>query len=311
MESPSRIVVTGASGFIGAHTARCLAGKGAHVLAWIRPQSDPWRLRELAVGCQIIEADMESDDSVSTAMAESRPDAVLHCAWRGVGNAARNEPFQIQANLRPIVHLLQTAAMNGCKRFIGLGSQAEYGPQSGAIRETAPTEPTSLYGASKLSACHLTRIMADQLGVGFSWIRIFSTYGPLEDGAWMIPYLIRTLLRREKPSLTAAAQRWDFLFVRDAAEAIAGVVMEPTATGVYNLGSGGTSVLRDAILLIRDFIDPTLPIGFGEVPYRPDQVMHLEADVARLAAAIGWSARTSLGDGIRETVEYHRRFTAC
>ena len=119
-------------------------------------------------------------------------------------------------------------------------------------------------------------------------------------------YLIGRLLAGERPALTAGAQRWDYLYVGDAAGAVAEAATNERATGDYNLGSGTAPTLRSIVERIRDLIDPALPLGFGEVPYRPDQVMHLQADVGRLRADLGWSPRVGLDEGLRRTVEWYR-----
>jgi nucleoside-diphosphate-sugar epimerase len=201
--------------------------------------------------------------------------------------------------------LVELAREVGCKHFIGLGSQAEYGPLNKKISESDPTEPTTLYGATKLAACHLTRQLCAQFGIGWAWLRVFSTYGPMEDLSWMIPYLIRAVLKGERPALTACEQRWDYLFGPDAAEAI-WAVARSQAPGVFNLGSGKAESLRKIVETLRDAIDPKLPLGIGEVAYRPDQVMHLEADIGRLTKATGWSPGTSLEEGLKQTVAWHK-----
>src|SRR5436853_4032228 len=121
----------------------------------------------------------------------------------------------------------------------------------------------------------------------------------------MIPYLILGLLRGEKPALTACEQKWDYLFGPDAADAIWSVLQAPSATGVFNLGSGSVASLRKIVETIRDAINPKLQLGIGEVPYRPDQVMHLEADISRLTQATGWTPATALEEGLRRTVAWH------
>ena len=114
------------------------------------------------------------------------------------------------------------------------------------------------------------------------------------------------MLHDQRPSLTLGEQLWDYLYVRDAAEAVYRLGTTPTAEGVFNLGSGQVHTIRHIVERIRDMIDPGLPLGFGEVPYRPDQVMHLQADIAKLTAATGWTPRTSLEDGLAATVQWHR-----
>jgi nucleoside-diphosphate-sugar epimerase len=82
--------------------------------------------------------------------------------------------------------------------------------------------------------------------------------------------------------------------------------MNSRAHGVFNLGSGVAHKLADIVTTLRDLIDPSLPLGFGEVPYRQDQVMYLEADITRLTAATGWTPRVPLEVGLREVVDWLR-----
>ena len=122
----------------------------------------------------------------------------------------------------------------------------------------------------------------------------------------MIPYLILKLLNREKPALTPGTQVWDYLYAEDAARAIEGVALCSSAAGVFNLGSSNPREIRDIVKLVRDQVDPALPLGFGEVPFRPDQVMHLEADITRLRVQTGWLPTVGLEDGIQQTVAWFR-----
>ena len=139
----------------------------------------------------------------------------------------------------------------------------------------------------------------------FTWLRLFSCYGPDDNPLWLVPYLIARLLRGERPRLTAAEQVWDYLYVDDVATAVIGA-LDTGACGIFNLGSGEARPLREIIVKIRDAIDPALALGFGEVPYRPDQVMHLEADIGAFSAATGWRPTISLDQGIGATTAWHR-----
>lgn len=269
-----------------------------------RGGSNLWRIEPLPQNAEIIRGDLQ--ELPVKRIAEFGPEVIVHAAWHGVTNQHRNDPAQIGLNVAPTVRLAQLAAEVGCKRFIGLGSQAEYGPLNRIISEEDSTEPTTLYGASKLAACHLTRVLCEQLGVRWAWLRVFSTYGPMEDASWLIPYLIRALLKGERPALTGCDQRWDFLFGPDAADAIWSVIANKEANGLFNLGSGHGDVLRHTVETLRDLIDSKLPLGIGDVPYRRDQVMHLQADIKRLTAATGWRPKTEIAEGLARTIAWHR-----
>jgi nucleoside-diphosphate-sugar epimerase len=122
----------------------------------------------------------------------------------------------------------------------------------------------------------------------------------------MIPCLIEALLQGRSPKLTAGSQLWDYLYVEDAARAIVAVVLEKGASGVFNLGSGQAFSIRSIAERVRDRIDPRLYLDFGAVPYRADQVMHLEADIGRLHDATGWKPEVTIDDGLARTVDWHR-----
>ncbi len=300
-----RILLTGTTGFLGSHTLKHLLQRGYEIAVLIRPHSDTWRIEELLPHTLQITGDANHPESAAESICHFKPEAVAHLAWEGVMNSARNNPDQIYTNLPGSLKLLKIAVECGCNTWVGMGSQAEYGPAEQIITEQTPALPTTLYGASKLSTGLLTYSLCNHYLARFVWLRLFSSYGPMDQPQWMLPYLILTLLRGEKPALTEGKQLWDFIYIEDAAEAVCQAIANPDAKGVFNLGSGEARPLRETIEIVRNAINPALPLGFGETPYRPDQVMHLQADITRLKA-IGWSPQTSLEAGLARTVEWYR-----
>jgi nucleoside-diphosphate-sugar epimerase len=301
-----RALVTGATGFVGSWLTEHLVQQGHTVAVLRREATRPWRIERVLPHVTSIAGDLENPAAAAAEITRFAPDTVFHAAWHGVAGAHRNDPEQITRNVQSTGTLASLAAEAGCKTFVALGSQAEYGPQDRMLSESDPTEPTSAYGVAKLCAFQVSCHVARQKGMRLAWIRNFSLYGPRDNPDYMIPSIVAKLLRREKPSLTAGEQLWDYLYVQDAAEAIAGVAQTPGAEGVFNLGSGRAESIRRTVEQIRDLIDPSLPLGFDEVAYRPDQVMHLQADISRLSAATGWTPHTTLADGLARTIQWHR-----
>ncbi|MDQ2801049.1 MAG: GDP-mannose 4,6-dehydratase, partial [Armatimonadota bacterium] len=108
------------------------------------------------------------------------------------------------------------------------------------------------------------------------------------------------------PALILGEQRWDYLYIDDAVEAICRLALETEAQGVFNLGSGEAHTVRSWVETTRDLIDPSLPLGFGELPYRPDQMMLLQADISKLQAATGWQPQIGPREGLQRTIDWHR-----
>jgi nucleoside-diphosphate-sugar epimerase len=300
-----KVLLTGASGFFGGFVFPRLLAEGHRVGVLLRRSSKPWRLAQRIEAASSIVGDLAEPDSYRNALASFAPEAVIHLAWGGVNNRDRDDQHQVD-NLTGTLTLLKQAASCGAGHFIGIGSQAEYGPRSRIIDEDAPTRPTTIYGATKLATCLLTQQLCRTSGIRFAWLRIFSAYGPGDNPSWLIPSITLSLLRGERPALTRGEQLWDFLHVEDVAAAICAVASATTATGVFNVGSGATATIRSIIEHLRDMASPGAPLGFGALPYRPDQVMHLQADITRLTSATGWKPKIPLTDGLEQTVGWFR-----
>jgi UDP-glucose 4-epimerase len=301
-----RCFVTGATGHVGSYVVRKLLSAGCEVAALVRPTSDAWRIRDVAPRIRFIQGDLAEIRGICGAIREFAPDTVVHLGWYGVDARRRNDPAQVRQNLIGTLELVEVAREAGCSRWIGLGSQAEYGTHAGILSEETPVCPESMYGTVKLCAGLLARKLCEAYGIGFAWLRLLAAYGPHDDPHHLIPYVIGALLRREKPSLTAGSQLWDYVFVEDAAAAVYAASVHPGAEGIFTLGSGEARPLRQIVERIRDMIDPRLPLGFGEVPLGPNAIRHLQADTRRLRAATGWSPKVELEAGLRRTVDWYR-----
>ena len=297
----NKIFITGASGFVGARVARLLIEDGRDVALLLRESSNTWRVDDLLGKCTVIRGSFFDCNLFRQEITSFAPQAVIHIAWDGVKGADRDGSTQMR-NLTASIDLFNLAQEVGCRNFIGLGSQAEYGLMGGRISEGAPTNPVSIYGATKLATGVVLDRASIVLGMRFAWLRLFSSYGSGDDGAWLLPYVINTLLKEQVPIVTKGEQIWDYIHVDDVAGAII-ATLDSQARGIFNLGSGTAYPLRSIIEQVRDRINPLLPIEFGGLPYSKDQVMHLESDISSLTRATGWRPKISLTNGISDLVE--------
>lgn len=298
-------VVTGPTGAVGSALCRALLAHNISVYAVCRPGSSrtdnlPEDKRLTLVQCDV---------SMLQALPEQIPgpaDAFFHLAWAHTIGAGRNDMSAQIANIQHTIDAVQAAKKLACQVFIGAGSQAEYGRFEGKLRPDTPCFPENGYGMAKLCAGQMSRNACTQLGMDHIWPRILSVYGPHDGLMTMISGTIQKLLQGQKPALTEGMQKWDYLYCDDAAEALYCMAVSGRNGAVYPLGSGIALPLREYILTLRDTIDPALPLGFGEIPYGQNQVMHLQADISTLMQDTGFFPQTPFSEGIQRTITWMR-----
>jgi nucleoside-diphosphate-sugar epimerase len=300
--------VTGSTGFIGSYLIRLLLNQDYQVGVLVRPTSNLWRIQGIQNRLHLIPGDLAMVEQAAPAIIKLAPEVVFHLGWYGVGNRYRDNPSQVSQNLYGSLKLLQIAHEAGCQCWVGLGSQAEYGRYEGKMAEDLPTRPETIYGSVKLCVGLLSQKLCEVYGIRFVWLRLLATYGPQDDPENIIPYVILSLLRSQKPALTSGEQKWDYLYVEDAVRAIWEVYNSSSAKGIFNLASGKSLPIRSIVEHIRNLINPDLPLGFGEVPYSHNQIMILEADISRLQRATGWAPQVPFDDGIRMTINWYRNY---
>lgn len=302
-----RVLITGGTGVVGAHLVRRLLREGFAVAVLIRPESNPWRIADVLPKIVVIPGDLTALSQAADRIRSFGPELIYHLAWHGALNfRQQDDPAQVFHNVEGSLELVRLTGEMHCRRWIGLGTAMEYGHFEVPQGEEVIPQPTTLYGTAKYSVGLLAERLCRTYGISFSWVRLFYAYGPGDDPVRLIPYVIDSLLRGERPALSPGEQQWDYLYVTDLADALFRIATTPTAQGVFNVGSGVAYSIRHIVETIRDLIDPSLPLGFGEVAYRPGQTMHLQADITKICAATGWRPQTSLVDGLRRTVDWHR-----
>ena len=299
----SSAVVNGSVGTIGLALIRCLVNRGARVYAIAFP-GDP-RIERIAPEAAVIPCDMKELKRIEEQITEP-VDAFFDLAWAGAIGPGRDDMLLQTTNIRCAVESCYIAKDLGCKVFVGVGSQAEHGRIEGKVTADAPCFPLTGYGMAKLCAGQMTRTVCKQLGIRHEWARVLSVFGADDGPLNVTAMIIDTLLRGEKPSLTPAEQLWDYIYADDAAEALCRMAEDGKDGKIYPLGSGEVRPLREYFEILRDEVDPDLPLGFGEKPYPPGQVMHLQADISELTKDTGFTPKMSFEEAARIVVSTRR-----
>lgn len=299
----SKAIVTGPTGAIGTALIRQLLARGISVFAVTRPGSPrnnriPNHQNVTRIECDLADYD-RLPDLIGTPC-----DAFFHLAWGGTFGASRNDMALQEQNVAASLKAADAASALSCGVFVGVGSQAEFGPVEGVLHPDLPCRPNTGYGAAKLAASHLTRVSCGQKGIRHEWCRVLSTFGPCDGEHTLVMSTLLKMRRGEPAPFTPGEQIWDYLYSDDVADALLAVAEKGRDGSIYCLGSGQPRKLRDYITAMRDAVDPDRPLTFGELPYYPNQVMHLEADIRNLTEDTGFTPQYTFEEGIKKTVSW-------
>jgi len=295
----TRVLVTGASGFIGRHSLRFLVERGFEVHAVARG-----RIPDLpgvrAHACDLLDPD------VGRALIERvRPAELLHFAWYAVPGKFWTAP-ENTGWLSSSLQLLRSFAAAGGRRVVVAGTCAEYDWSHELLSETTTRlAPTTPYGAAKNSLRAALEQEAPALGLRWAWGRIFWLYGPHEAPGRLVSDVIGSLLAGRRVAVSEGRQRRDFLHVDDVARAFADLI-DSDHVGAINIASGEPIAVRDLLHRLGALLDREALIDFGARPTPPNEPPSLAADVA-LLTQIGFKPRYDLAKGLEQTVDWWRR----
>jgi nucleoside-diphosphate-sugar epimerase len=295
-----KVLVTGASGFIGLHSLPLLAERGfeVHALARHRPKGRARR------GVTWHACDLLSPGARGKIIGSVRPDYLLLFAWHAVPGEYWMAPDNVEW-VRANVELVTAFASAGGKRAVLCGSCAEYQRDAGCCKEDATAmQPDTLYGQCKYEAETKLAALGRQTGLSFACGRLFFLYGPHEHASRVVPYVVQNLLKGEPALCSSGQQMLDFSYVKDVASAFVALV-ESDVQGGVNIASGRPVTLSTVLQEIgRQTGRPEL-IRLGAVP-DGSGFRNLWADTTRLAAEVRWQPAYSLSQGIAETIEWWR-----
>lgn len=304
-----RVLVTGATGFVGRHTLAPLAARGYEVHA---ASSRPREFKEETArptrwhACDILRA-----GAAAKLIDDARPTHLLHLAWYAepgkFWEAGENREW-----LRASRELFAEFARAGGQRAVASGTCAEYawGHGDGVCKEfETPVSPATLYGKSKLAAHDALTQLAEAHNFSAAWGRIFFLYGPHEHPARLVSSVIRSLLQRERVRLTHGRQVRDFLHVSDVASAFV-ALLDSGTRGAVNIASGRAVELRDIVGRVADKLDGRALLDFGARPAPEGEPPTLVADVRRLTEEVAFRPRYDLDEGLDETIAWWRSLSA-
>lgn len=299
--SAKRVLVTGASGFVGANVTRRLCDDGHEVTAAVRPGADLWRLEAPGSNparMRIEPLDVADEQAVARVVAELRPQWTFHLAAHGAYHWQTDTQRIFSTNLLGTVSLVEACRACGCEAFVNAGSSSEYGYKDHAPGEDEALAPSSPYAVAKAAASLYCRREPADSPMRVSTLRLYTVYGPLEDPRRLLPRLLVHGMRGELPPLVSPDVAHDFVAVEEVVEAFLLAAERAPQGALYNVGSGRQTTLREIVEIVRRVLEIDVEPGWGSAPQRRWDTATWLADPSRIGRELGWRSQTELEDGV-------------
>ena len=239
----------------------------------------------------------------ANAQLEIPGEVFIHLAWAGVEKEVRNNVELQMNNVGYTLDAIKLAKKAGCKVFVGAGSQAEFADSNSPMGNHTPTFPNTAYGAAKLAAGQMGRLLAESLGLRFYWFRVFSLYGPYDRQYSFMSIMIEKFFNNEPLEMTSGEQVWDYLFSYDAAKVILLVISNKLDGYYYSLGSGRSDKLISSVEKIHNHLKSRSIIK-NHLPTEASQRKYLIADTIYLQQINGMCRFATIEDGIDEVLKF-------
>jgi nucleoside-diphosphate-sugar epimerase len=312
MKADKRVLVTGATGFIGSNLIGGLLDSGYRVVAIDKDPMKGSRIEKYAQGVEFFQINLLEEEKLLEFVKRISPSHVVHLAARidvrrdsGIVRQIMQDNFGATLNLYN--SLLK---VNGLKRVVAISSADVYGQNEPPFTEDMTPKPVSAYGLSKAAISFLCSMYYRLYALPVVELRPFLVYGPGQTNAQFVPAFIRNcLLGKEKIPLTPGNQTRDFVYVGDLVEAILlGLKAQQGVLGeAFNICSGEEVSIKEAAQLIAQLTGFPGKVEFGAEPYRPNESMHFFGLNAKAQRLLGWAPSTGLAEGLKQAIAWQKQ----
>ena len=301
-------MITGASGFIGAHLTRLFLESGSTVFVLKRGKTPSWRLQDIMDDIQQENIDLRDASAVEKSLRCIKPDIICHAAIYGGYPSQQQENEMFETNCLGTVNLVNACVRDGLELFIHAGTSSEYGIKNQPMSEDHVCRPHTPYGVTKAFATTYCQMKALTEGLPITTLRLFSPFGPYEVETRLVPTLILSCLQDKDPRLSSPANVRDFIYIEDVLDAFKKVILhkDRCAGQIINIGQGCQHTVGDVARLVQRLTRTRAQLRWGEMENPRREVPVWQADIRKAKELLDWQPAHDLEQGLTKTIAWFR-----
>lgn len=303
------ILVTGATGFIGANLVRKLINQTHEVHILKRKEPDIWRIKDILPKVHVHDIDLLEKKKLFSKIQIIKPKVIFHLANLGMyGGIDPTIEKSININLIGTVNLIEATHNIDYEGFINTGSSSEYGIKYSPMKENDLCQPTSNYAISKLASTLYAQSYAKRTKKPLATLRLFSPFGPFDHPARLIPLTILKLLKKEIFVLNNPLDVRDYIYMDDVIDAYLLCIRKSHKLNgeIFNIGSGKQIYVKDVIKLLAAKMGSDLTIQ-NNISSKENELIVWQADIKKAKRILGWQPKKKLDQGLEETISWFKK----
>ena len=305
---PEKVLVTGATGFVGANLVIRLIKLNYDISIIIRKSSNTWRIRNILKDVNVYFVDLLDIDNLKKVVYEIQPNIILHLATYGGHPNQINDVDIINTNFLGTANLLEACSKINYKLFVNTGSSSEYGKKNEPMKESDIIEPINTYGVTKAAATLYCNSIAKAQKKPIITFRLFSPFGYYEGENRLIPYVIINCFKNNKLCLGDKNSVRDFIFIEDVVNAYVSLINSTkTFTGeIINIGFGQQHTVGYIVKTITDYMNYEGEISWKTNAVRSYDTTKWQANIINALEVLKWKPNYSIKDGLIKTIEWFK-----
>tara|TARA_B100000700_G_C14980670_1_gene826220 strand:+ start:257 stop:1153 length:897 start_codon:yes stop_codon:yes gene_type:complete len=292
-----KILITGASGFIGLSVVKSLLKEGYKVMALSRKTPE----KNSSIDINWIEADLSKIETYREKIITFAPDIVIYLAWQDIPD------FSFETSQKNLNHAINffsiILAMGCCKKILVSGSDKELNLPKGVCFESDKGDPNNGFSWSKHAIRSWLEINCNRNSISLGWLRIFFCYGPRQRSSSLLPSLLKHLPLDRLPDINNPRNANDYVYVEDVADAFLKAISKNFPSGIFNIGSGSSTTVLKMCKLAEQIVrgSEDLSNKLQKESKNTESAINFWADFSRSKKYLGWEPTTNLTDGINKT----------